>query len=220
MLKVARKIKPHTIVTLGDYGDFYCTSRHPKDPNRQRDLQYEIDSCEEGLDELDSLGAEEKVFISGNHEDNLARYLVEKAPELFNVVKVEKLLKLKERGWKYIPYKDHVRVGKIYFTHDTGPCGQNAHLQSAAKFGSNLVIGHTHRCAVAYKTTVTGREYVAAMVGWLGDKKKAEYMHKVNTTDWMLGFGIGFQKSNGVVHVRPCPIIDYEVEVNGAIFKG
>lgn len=220
MLKVARKFKPNQIVVLGDYGDFYCTSRHPKNPNRRRDIEYEIDSCNEGLDELDELEAGEKIFVKGNHEDNVERFLMEHAPQLFNLVKVEKLLRLKERGWKWVEYKDYTRVGKIYVTHETGNSGQNAHLQAAVKFGSNVVIGHTHRCAISYKTTVTGRQYVAAMFGWLGDRKKAEYMHNVNTTDWMLGFGLGYQESNGTVHIKPCPIVDYRVEVNGELFRG
>lgn len=221
MIKVAKKIRPRRIVVLGDFGDFYCTSRHPKNPNRQRDLEYEVASSNEGLDELDEIpDVEEKIFVAGNHEDNLSRYLAEHAPQLFNLVKVEKLFGLKERGWKYIPYKEYTRVGKIYVTHETGNAGQNAHLQAAAKFGSNVIIGHTHRCAIAYKTTVTGRQYVGAMFGWLGDRKKAEYMHDVNTTDWMLGFGVGFQEPNGTVHLQPCPIVDYRVVVNGQIFRG
>lgn len=220
VLKVAREIKPKRVVVLGDYGDFYCTSRHPKNPNRQRDLEFEVNSSNAGLDELDELGAEEKIFVAGNHEDNLERYLAEKAPELFNMVKLEKLFRLKERGWRYVRYKEFCRVGKVYVTHETGNAGQNAHLQAAAKFGSNTIIGHTHRCAIAYKTSVTGKQHVAAMFGWLGDKKKAEYMHNVNTTDWMLGFGLGFQESGGNLHLKPCPIVDYRVEVNGKLFKG
>ena len=220
VLKVGRLIKPKRIVILGDFGDFYCTSRHPKDPNRNRLLEKEIASINEGLGELDSLGAEDKRYVFGNHENNVERYLTERAPELFNMVKVEKLLELKDRGWKATPYKEFTKVGKVYVTHETGSSGQNAHLQAASKFGTNVVIGHTHRCAVTYKTTVTGRQYVAAMFGHLLDKKMAEYMHKVATNDWMLGFGLGYEESNGVMHLKPCPIIDYKVEVNGRLIKG
>lgn len=219
MLKVGKAMRPDRIVILGDFGDFYCTSRHPKDPTRQRDLELEVASSNEGLDAIDALGAKEKVFISGNHEDNLSRYLVEKAPELFNMVKVEKLFQLKERGWKYVSYKSYTKIGKIYVTHETGHAGQNAHLSSATKFGGNTVIGHTHRCAISYKTTVTGRSYVAAMFGWLGDRSKAEYMHKVNTTDWMLGFGIGHEDRSGNMHLKACPIVDYSTEYNGKIYS-
>src|SRR4051812_17332659 len=104
VLKVARAWKPDRIVTMGDFGDFFASNRHPKDPNRTRDLGVEIDACKVARAQLDSLGAAEKIFIEGNHEDNLSRYLIEKAPELFNMVKVEKLLELREHGWRYVPY--------------------------------------------------------------------------------------------------------------------
>lgn len=219
MLKVARDIKPDKMVILGDYGDFYCTSRHPKDPTRRRDLEYEIDDSNDGLDELDDLGIKDKTFIAGNHEFNLSRFLAENAPQLYNMVKVEKLFRLKERGWKYVPYKDYCRIGKVYFTHDTGIAGATAHTRSALKFGSNTVIGHTHRFAINYSSTVTGKGHVAAHFGWLGDKSKAEYMYKVNTTDWCLGFGLGFMEPNGTVHLQPCPIVDYKVVVNGKLYQ-
>lgn len=220
MMKVARRLKPDHIVVLGDYGDFYATSRHPKNPNRAALLEYEIASNNEGLDELDSLGAAHKMFVAGNHEDNVSRYLMEKAPQLFNIVKIENLLRLKERGWKYVPYKDHAKIGKIYVTHESGRSGQNAHIQASAKFRSSVVIGHTHRLAISHSTTVTGKGHVAAMFGWLGDAKKAEYMYRVNTTDWKLGFGVGFMESNGFVHLHACPITNYKTELNGELFVG
>lgn len=218
VLKVGRAWKPDRIVTMGDFGDFYCTSRHPKDPSRRRDLKFEIDSCVEARNQLDKLGAKEKIFIAGNHEDNLARYLIEKAPELFDMVKVEKLLQLKENGWKYVPYKRFVRIGKVYFTHDIGAAGAVAHTRAATRFGSSVVIGHTHRCSINYSTTVAGTGHVAAMFGWGGDVDSASYMYKVNTTDWALGFGTGLMEPSGTMHLSAHPVIDYKVVVDGTLY--
>jgi hypothetical protein len=220
LMQVGRWLKPHGICTLGDFGDFYATSRHYKNPNRARDLRVEIKASNAGLDDLDSLGAKEKVFIEGNHEENLERYLMDKAPELFNLVKVEDLFKLRERGWQFIRYKRHTKIGKVYITHDTGRAGAQAHVQASAKFKGNVVIGHTHRCSVTYSTTVTGEGHVAAMFGWGGDKEKAEYMYDVNTTDWMLGFGVGTIEPSGVMHLKACPVVNYRVELDGQLFKG
>ncbi len=205
---------------MGDFGDFYASNRHPKDPNRSRDLSTEIDACNIARSQLDKLGAKEKIFIAGNHEDNLSRFLIEKAPELFNMVKVEKLLKLKENGWKYVPYKQYTRIGKIYFTHDTGAAGAVAHTRAAARFGSSVVIGHTHRCSINYSTTMAGKGHVAAMFGWGGDVDAATYMYKVNTTDWALGFGTGLMEANGTMHLSAHPVIDYKVVVDGTLHSG
>ncbi len=220
LLKVGRAWKPHRIITLGDFGDFCATSRHPKDPNRSRDLGTEIAACNVARGQLDRLGAKEKIFIAGNHEDNLSRFLVEKAPELFNMVKVERLLKLKENGWKYVPYKHYTRVGKVYFTHDIGAAGAVAHTRASAKFGSSAVIGHTHRCAVGYSTTVSGKGHVAAMFGWGGDPDAATYMYRANTSDWALGFGTGLLEPDGTLHLSAHPVINYKVVVDGVLYAG
>lgn len=220
LLKVGRAIRPDTLVTLGDFGDFYATSRHPKNPNRSRDLGVEISACNGGLDDLDALGADTRIFVMGNHEENLERFLAENAPQLFNMVKVESLFRLRARGWKYVPYKKYTKVGKVFVTHDTGQAGAQAHVRAAAKFGGNVVIGHTHRCAINYSTTVTGKGHVAAMFGWGGDPDWATYMYKVNTTDWSLGFGVGTVEPTGVVHLQACPVVNYRVVVDGKLYEG
>ena len=217
MVRAMRTLKPDTLVTLGDFGDFYCTSRHTKDPNRSRDLKTEVDACNDALDELDTLGVKDKRFILGNHEDNLERYLSERAPELYNLVRVEELFLLKGRGWKVIPYKDFDRIGRLVLTHDVGYAGRDAHLRSGSDVGANILIGHTHRLATGYSSDLLGKHRVAAMSGWLGDRHAAEYMYKAKTKDWALGFSVGYQETNGTVHVFPVPIVDYRCVLEGRI---
>jgi UDP-2,3-diacylglucosamine pyrophosphatase LpxH len=220
-LRAARAFRPHTLVVLGDFGDFYSTSRHIKNPNRSRDLASEVSACNAALDELDELGVRDKRFCEGNHENNLERFLSDKAPELFNVVSAAKLFRLAERGYDLTPYKSFGRIGKLYYSHEVGYCGERAHTQSANAVGSNLIIGHTHRLAVSYRSTVIGKHHVAVSSGWLGDAAAAEYMHRARTRDWHLGFSIGhLVESSGVVHVSPIPIIDYTCVIGGRLIRG
>jgi hypothetical protein len=221
-LRAIRRFQPDETIVLGDFGDFYCTSRHTKDPNRTRDLKVEVDGANGGLDELDAtlkaVGCESKKFCKGNHEYNLERYLAERAPELFNLVSVDALFMLKARGYKVVEYKDFAHAGKLLYTHDVGFAGRDGHIRSAADTGTNTVIGHTHRLAVQYGSNIRGRHHVAAMLGWLGDKRMAEYLYKSKkTTGWHLGFGVGYQEPNGTVHVSPIPIIDYRCVIEGAL---
>lgn len=217
MLKAGRAFKPDIIVILGDFGDFQCTSRHTKDPNRERFLDRELDTQNKALDEVDSLGAQWKFFIKGNHEYNVERYLAERAPELYNLVKVEKELRLVERGWNLMQYREGLFLGKVFVTHDLDFAGKQAHIQSQAAAGTNVIIGHTHRASIAYSSTIFGESHLAAMMGWLGDRKMAEYMHKAKTKDWQLGFGTGHMTANDVVHVQFVPIIDYTCVVAGEL---
>lgn len=220
VLKVGDAIGVHGVAILGDYGDFFAVSSHDKDPNRARNLEFELENINQGLDEFDALKPKEKIFVAGNHEDRLERYLMTKAPELFNMVKVQELLYLKDRGWKYVAYKDHVQIGKLYLTHDTGTAGATAHVKALNDFQSNIVIAHTHRLGYSVVGNAKGKPHVGAMLGWLGDANQADYMHRIKAKrDWALGFGIGYMEPNGNCHVQPVPIVDYKCVVDGKLFK-
>lgn len=106
MMAVAADLKPQEIVILGDYADFYCVSSHSKDPRVLSILTDEVQDVLDGLDELDkAFPGANKVFIEGNHEYRLERYLTDKAPALFGVTDTEHLLKLNQRpNWKFRPY--------------------------------------------------------------------------------------------------------------------
>jgi predicted phosphodiesterase len=221
MLQVASAWRPDTIVILGDFCDFYSVSSHDKNPQRVRMLDEEITCANERLSELDALGATEKYYISGNHEDRLERYLAQKAPELFNMVKTRDLLKLDDRGWKFTPYKSSLKLGKMNYTHDCGNAGATAHSKALATFQHNITIGHTHRMAVAYAGNAQGESHVGTMLGWLGDSSKADYMHEVSIlTNWQLGFGTYYQEPNGVTHAVPVPVVGYKCVVEGRLFVG
>jgi predicted phosphodiesterase len=221
MLKAAGVINPDAIIIQGDFADFYAVSAHDKDPNRAKNLEFEVDAANSALDELDALGAKLKLFVAGNHENRLERYLATRAPELFNMVEIPKLFKLKDRGWKYTPYKSSTEYGKLNVTHDCGYSGQNAVQKALDTFQHNVTTGHTHRMAYLVQGNARGEAHVSASFGWLGDKDQADYMHKVKANrDWALGFGIGYRTAAGVVHLQPVPIINYQVVVEGQLVKG
>lgn len=219
--KVAKSFKPDIIVVLGDYADFYAVSSHSKDPNRSNKLEFEVNAVNAELDELDDLKAKRKVFIAGNHENRLERYLADKAPELFNVVKIPELLKLKKRGWEYVPYKMDVKIGQVYFTHDIGTAGRSAVFNAINTYQGNIVTGHTHRLAYIVEGNAKGKPHVSTSFGWLGDASQADYMHRVKAArDWALGFGVGYlDEKTGIVHVNAVPIVGYQCVVEGQLFK-
>lgn len=221
LLKVAKQIKFDHIVILGDFADFYTVSSHDKDPNRMTGLEEEVDAVNAALDRIDALKPKTKTYVSGNHEDRLQRYLTTKAPELYNMVTIPELFKLKKRGWKYTPYKEHHKLGRIHITHDTGKAGKFANSQSLADFQDNVIIGHTHRIGYNVEGNAKGVPHVGAMFGWLGDVQKVDYMHKVKALrDWALGFGIGYlEPSTGYMHVQPVTIVNYSCVVEGKYFK-
>jgi predicted phosphodiesterase len=219
MLQAARAWEPDVIVVLGDFADFYAVSSHSKSPNRARNLESEVEDVNRGLDELDALGAKRKVYVCGNHEDRLERYLMDRAPELFNMVRIRDLFRLSERGWMFVPYKRHLKLGRLHVTHDTNRAGRYAHYQSQADFGgANVVIGHTHRFGLMVEGSAQGEPHVAAQFGHLLDVEQVDYMHRVRAMrDWALGFGTGLMEPNGNVHLQPIPIVGKSCAVGGQL---
>jgi predicted phosphodiesterase len=220
LLKVGADIKPDVILTQGDFADFYSVSSHSKDPSRMTRFEDEIESVNKALDQLDALGAKEKHFIAGNHCDRLQRYLNDKAPELDGLVSVPQLFRLKKRGWKYTPYKDSVKIGKLNATHDVGTAGKTAVFSALSTFQHNIVIGHVHRVSFHVEGNATGEAHVGASFGWLGDKNSVDYMHRVKVNrDWAHGFGVAYLEPNGNVHIQPVVIVDYKCVVGGKLYK-
>lgn len=222
MLQVANDVGVDKIRIMGDFMDFYAVSSFSKDPSRASQLDEDINSGNQGLDQLDALGATDKVYIAGNHEDRLERYLKDKAPQLFNMVKLEKLLKLEKRGWKFVPYKDDNRTGKMYETHDVGVAGRYAIYKSMELYQHNSITAHTHRMAYAIEGNASGEMHLAASFGWLGDAKMVDYAHRARVMrDCVLGFGLGYlDEETGNVFAVPVPIIRYQCVVNGKLYQG
>lgn len=221
-LKAGRAIRPHTIVVIGDLADFYSVSSHSKDPRRERRLEREVAEVRAALDQLDALGAKDKIYVAGNHCDRLTRYLQDKAPELFETVTIPGVLGLKERGWTYTPYKHHTRLGKLYLTHDVGASGRNATFKALDTFQHSVVTGHAHRLQYVVEGNAAGEFKLSAQFGWLGDIRKIDYMSaQVATKNWALGFGYGYHDTaSGIVYVTPVPIVNYTACVNGQVIRG
>jgi predicted phosphodiesterase len=221
MMRVAKDLKPKHLILLGDAIDNYSVSSHSKDPNRVRMLDEEVSALNAELDKFDALNAKHKVFISGNHENRLERYLQDKAPELYNLVKIPELFKLKQRGWEYIPYKDHKELGKIHITHDVGHAGRGSVFQNLDTYQHSVITGHTHKLCYVVEGNAVGEQKLSAQFGWLGDVTQVDYMHKAKALkNWALGFGVGYyDPSSGYSYLTPVPIVKYTCVVNGKFYK-
>lgn len=220
-LKAGKEFKPDHVVILGDFIDCYSVSSHSKHPERALKLKEEVEATKKGLDQVIALGAKNNVFIAGNHCDRLERYLRDKAPELYNYISIPEILELKKKGFKYTPYKDSYKLGKMNFTHDTGVAGKFAHYKALETFQHNVIIGHTHRIGYAVEGNAQGERHVTAQLGWLGNVDDIDYMHKVSAQKaWSHGFGIAYlDKATDNVHVVPVPIVNGSCLVEGKLIK-
>jgi UDP-2,3-diacylglucosamine pyrophosphatase LpxH len=220
LLQVGRSLRPQHIVVIGDFADFYSVSDHDKAPERANRMDEELAEVDACLDQLDALGARDKLYIEGNHEDRLRRHLM-KNPALARVVSTEKLLRLKERGWEFVPYKRHAQRGAVHFTHDVGASGRNAVFRALDVYGHSVVSGHTHRFAYIVEGTATGECKLSATFGWGGDVEQVDYMNLAKARrDWALGFAAGyFDSRSGYCYLTPLPVVHGTVCFNGTLFR-
>jgi hypothetical protein len=213
--------KPDILVCLGDLADCYKVSSFSKDPRRGLSFDEEIADVCEGLDHLEEIGATQKIFVEGNHEHRIERYLRDKAPELFGFITTSKLLGLEERGWEFVPYKEATRIGKLWITHDVGTAGRYSVFRAADAFQHPVVMAHTHRLVYIVEGNATGESFPAVQFGWLGDVAQVDYMHRVVANrSWCQAFGTGLlDTSTGWCYLTPHPIVEGTVVVDGKRFS-
>lgn len=194
MIKALQFINPSEIVLLGDYADFYSVSRHGKDPRLPHLLTKEVESVNEGLDELDDLfPMAKKVFLEGNHEARLSAYFYSHAPSLYGVTDCEQLFRIHQRplwSWRGFGKNQLYRVlgSDLYTRHR--PLANNPKT-SVLRAGLNLCYGDIHKIEEARAVSLEGRHLVGFCPGWLGDLKQVgAFDYMTATPQWQLGFAI------------------------------
>lgn len=227
MCQAGNYFRPDVVIALGDLYDFNVVSSHPKTPAKKKDralFEEELAQVGKARPDLERVGGKENIFLLGNHEDRLDRYVAEKAPELSGLLSTEgvirKALGYGNGKWRIVPYRDHIKVGKVYFTHDVGHAGVGAVRQSQAAFEANTVIGHVHRVDYMVRGNAVGKPHVGAAFGWLGDPRQADYMYRVKVNrEWSHGFGYGYVEDDGTTFLLPAVIIDGKCRVEGKLFR-
>lgn len=224
MMTVGAALPIDEVVLLGDYADFYSVSSHKKDPRLPSMLVDEVTSVIDGLDEIDKVFTRaKKVFIEGNHEFRLERFLCDTAPALFGVTDTEHLLKFNQRpNWRFVPYTPHqkhmILGSKLMARHE--PPGSSAKA-AATKGMVNLVYGHIHRIEEAHVVSLDDTNHVSFSVGWLGNKYHRAFYYVKQHWQWQLGFGLVWvDPANGYFYHQKIQILDnYSCVVNGKRYK-
>lgn len=224
MLEVASFVGVDEVVILGDYADFISVSGHDKgDPRLPAILAEEIESVNQGLDELDRLFPRaKKVFLEGNHEYRLERYIYKNAPALFGLSECKELFRIPQRPlWSYLSYgrnQSHRVLGTELYARHT-PLASSAKTSLTRAMTSHCY-GHIHRPEEHRHVGLDGKTYVAFSPGWLGDPraKVFDYLHV--PANWSWGFALVSSSSSKefhheIVHVRK----DFSCLAQGKRFK-
>jgi UDP-2,3-diacylglucosamine pyrophosphatase LpxH len=218
-LAVARELRPAGVCILGDFLDCYAVSFHEKSPTRVSRLSDEIAATDECLSELEAATPGARlVFVEGNHENRVNRYIASQAKALHGMpgLTIREALRLDERGWAWIPYHEHCTIGDTAVTHDGGRAGVYAVRQTMMSMGQSLIIGHVHRVSSQHESTLDGRAMVGHSFGWLGSHAEVDYRHRsLARREWPHAVGVGTIDASGVLHAHAVPFIGGRAVVNG-----
>src|SRR3990167_10732547 len=116
--------EPSHVLLIGDFLSVESLSgwdRNKRLTMEGRRYQSEIAKGIEALDHVDMAihsmkVAPKKIFLEGNHEDWVTRY-VDEHPELKSKMGIREDLELGDRGYAWVPYKSDYVIGGVSFTH-------------------------------------------------------------------------------------------------------
>ena len=182
-LKLMNDIKPDEIILLGDLIDLWQISKFIKDPAREMTLKDDCSQAKEYLTELrDTFPNAGFVYLFGNHEDRLRKYIWTYSPALSNFIYLEDELNLDNLKIQY--YKsdtDIHREGILLFTHGTMVSQESAMTarRMLQKYGMSIIHGHSHRLGSHYKTRIEGT---------LGAWENGCQCDRALAKEWRMGF--------------------------------
>jgi len=218
--------KPHGIINLGDFMEMESVSHWEAKSTKPRRLVPEVLVAKSVLEKIDKAAGPQciyKRFIIGNHEDWLEQILVERISEIYDDIEllgvdlsIQKLLGLKDLGYRVIPLNEILRLGELHFIH-----GYYTPIHHAKKhlevFGVNLMYGHLHDVQSYSGVSVKG-VHEAISIGCLRSLNAKFQKGKPN--NWSHAFGIIEYRIDGR-YTRFVPImVDGEFSFNGKIFDG
>lgn len=154
--------RPTLLVLNGDMVDFYALSRFDKMPARVLELQEELDATVAGVLRplARAAGDARKVYVTGNHEERLIRY-VNAHPEISSLrsLMLSSLLRFDDLGIDHVDYAVEVN-GNVLVTHGRTVrkwAGRSVQGEmEKARFGISVVMGHVHRVAKVATATRSG----------------------------------------------------------------
>ena len=173
--KLARDLKPDTIICMGDFSSLDSLSSYDKGKKSFEGRRYkkDIDHAHDALEKFNkglNGRRSRKVMLLGNHEDRIDR-IVDETPELDGTIST-KDLKFKEFGWEVIAYQEPMAIDGIHYCHNypTGIMGKpisgdNIARSLLLKNKVSSTVGHCHLFDYSMCTIPSGRKVLGLSAG-------------------------------------------------------
>jgi predicted phosphodiesterase len=209
VLSFVKDLKPYGVILNGDVVDCYELSEFDKNPLKDAGLEREIRESAHLMYRLAQCTTE-RWWLGGNHEDRLRR-TIWRNPKFARLesLRFEKLFNLEENGFKWKPYGGLLKLGKLVVTHGSTVRQHSGWTARAhyEKLGGSVLIGHTHRLGIYYRTNAHGVH--AGYENGCLCRLDPEY---VQFPDWQQGFSVvHVDDTNRFFNVVQIPILNRRV---------
>jgi Calcineurin-like phosphoesterase len=206
VLHVIDALRPHGVLMNGDIVDAYSASDYVKRPMTKADLLMEQQQAGQLMQALRDVP--QKVWIGGNHCDRINRLVAKHAPALGVLPELafDRLFHLADYGFQWLEYGQYYKLGKLLVSHGSivrraSGASAQAHL---LKYGCSVLVNHTHRGGVFYRTDTTGTH--VAFENFCLCRVDPQYAHQ--PVDWQWGCSIvKVEPKSGLFHVTQVPIL-------------
>jgi hypothetical protein len=159
----------------------------------------------------------EKWFLGGNHEDRWRRVQWQFPALQGMLMDFDEAFHMTDYGFKWKPYGGILQLGKLFVTHGSivsKHSGQTARAHFD-KYGNSVLVGHTHRLGVFYRTNSRGMH--AAYENGCLCRLNPEY---VQAPDWQQGLSVVHVLDNGFFNVQQVPVLRRRTILYGDTVKG
>ena len=220
------KEKPDRIILNGDVADNYEISKFTRDPQRKADLRDEVKEVRDWLYRLRGIAGKcEIIYICGNHEHRLHKYILTNAKELAGLdgLTLPAQYHLDKLRIKWVPCEAD-RFVDTYYALPNLLVGHfdktSAHSAYAAKllldsYGISLIQAHVHSFGATNRTLAGGM--VAA---WEGGCLCDLQPHYCRPKNWAHGFHVIHHRSDGYFSLEPVLMVDHKFRYGGTLYQG
>jgi hypothetical protein len=203
VLEAFEDIKVDRIIINGDLIDFININLHgPKHPDIINTLEDEIYFARDWFKNLrERFPDVELIFLYGNHEDRLDRWLLKHAKPFWHICRLEKMLNLEALDIEFYEYNYEYQLENtnLYIQHSPPSYGVNgARTSLLKKMDANYIFGCSHREQHTAVTSGTGKVYRCWFNGWLGSDTATREHEKIFS--YHKGHG-SWQRCAGVAYV-------------------
>lgn len=195
----AKKEKVDTIIFGGDTWDCYPISDYGPDPKRMP-MHQEYKQVQAILTDVRRVFKKQSIiYMEGNHEYRLKRYMLSKAKELRGLpgTDLESLLELSKLDIQLVQDKRRVTLGKlnVFHGHEFPNIGSgiNPARTLFTKVKNHAVIGHCHRKSEHSEQVIGGSSIACWSVGCACNLSPDYFPYN----NWVWGFAIVEVDSSG-----------------------